>query len=212
MFRQPIAGVPDRSVEIDRPIRVKVGGVVAGHAFRRLLGFTWRKIERGAQADQLPTSDALLNDDGGQGGFNSGVVSTMAAVAINLAVDELVMPCVAARGKGLAVASMAAVDIKVPLPLVAILFRASPVGQPEEEITLIIEMTIGEDIGTTTTTITVIIGLALGIINSVGLFRTMGEEEVLPSQGSEGMVMGLRLEVLLMQTCYIKRFRLSLPR
>jgi hypothetical protein len=140
----------------------------------------------------------------------TGVASTMAAVAINLVVDELAMPCVAARGKGLAVASMAAVDIKVPLPLVAILFRASPVGQPEEEITLIIEMTIGEDIGTTTTTITAIIGLALGIINNGGRVRTMGEEEVLPIQGTVGMVMGRWLEVLLMQTCSIKRFRPSL--
>jgi hypothetical protein len=140
----------------------------------------------------------------------AGVASTMAAVAINLVVDELAMPCVVARGKGLAVASMAAVDIKVLLPLVAILFRGSPVGQPEEEITLIIEMTIGEDIGTTTTTITAIIGLALGIINNGGRVRTMGEEEVLPIQGSVGMVMGRWLEVLLMQTCSIKRFRPSL--
>jgi hypothetical protein len=51
-------------------------------------------------------------------------------------------------------------------------------------------MTIGVEIGITTTTITVIIGLVLGIISSVGLFRTMGEEEVIPSQVSVGMVMG----------------------
>jgi hypothetical protein len=142
-----------------------------------------------------------------------GVVSTMAAVAINLAVDVLVMPCAAARGQGpdmVDKVSTAVVHIKVTPPLVAISFRESPVGQPEEGTTRIIEMVIGEDIGTTTTTITAIIGLALGIINSGGRVRTMGEEEVLPSQGSVGMVMGRRLGVLLMQTCSIKRFRPSL--
>jgi hypothetical protein len=70
------------------------------------------------------------------------------------------------------------------------LFRGSLVGQPEEGITQILGMTIGVEIGITTTTITVIIGLVLGIISSVGLLRTMGEEEVIPSQVSVGMVMG----------------------
>jgi hypothetical protein len=96
--------------------------------------------------------------------------------------------------------------------LVAISFRESPVGQPEEGTSRIIEMIIGEDIGTTTATITAIIGMALGIINNVGLVRTMGEEEVLSSQGSMGMVMGCRLEALLMQSYSIKQCRLSWPR
>jgi hypothetical protein len=145
----------------------------------------------------------------------AGVDSTMAAVAINLAVDELVMPCAAAWGQGPAVvgkASTASVAIKVIPPLVAISFRESPVGQPEEGTTRIIEMIIGEEIGTTTTTITAITGLALGIINSVGLVRTMGEEEVLSCQGSVGMVMGGRLEALLMQSYSIKQCRPSWPR
>jgi hypothetical protein len=81
------------------------------------------------------------------------------------------------------------------------------VGQPEEGITPNLGMIIGEEIGTTTTTITVTRGLVLGIINSVGLFRTMGEEGVLLNQGFEGMVMGHQLEVLLMRICYIKLFR-----
>jgi hypothetical protein len=79
---------------------------------------------------------------------------------------------------------------RVPLLLVATLFRGSLVGQPEEGITQILGMTIGVEIGITTTTTTVIIGLVLGIISSVGLLRTMGEEEVIPSQVSVGMVMG----------------------
>jgi hypothetical protein len=83
------------------------------------------------------------------------------------------------------------------------------VGQPEEGITPNLGMIIGEEIGTTTTTITVTRGLVLGIINSVGLFRTMGEEEVLYSQGSVGIVMGHPREVLLMQTCYIRLCRPS---
>jgi hypothetical protein len=122
-----------------------------------------------------------------------GVDSTMVAAVIILVVDGLAMPCAAVRGKGLAVedkVSMADVGIKVPLLLVATLFRGSLVGQPEEGITQILGMTIGVEIGITTTTITVIIGLVLGIISSVGLFRTMGEEEVIPSQISVGMVMG----------------------
>jgi hypothetical protein len=47
----------------------------------------------------------------------------------------------------------------------------------------------------------------LGIINSVGLFRTMEEEGALLSQGFEGMLMGRRLEVLLMRICYTKLSR-----
>ncbi|KAM0842343.1 hypothetical protein ACQ4PT_058412 [Festuca glaucescens] len=72
LHRRPVSGVSDRSVEIDRPIRVKVGGAVAGYAFRRLLGFAWRKIDRGEKVVQQPTSNALMNGDGGQGGFNPG--------------------------------------------------------------------------------------------------------------------------------------------
>jgi hypothetical protein len=138
------------------------------------------------------------------------VVSIMAAVVIILVEDDLPMPCAAERGKGLAVedkVSMVDVDIKVHLLLVAILFRVSPVGQPEEEIIQTLGMTIGEEIGTTITTTTVIRGLVLGIINSVGQFRTMEEEGALLSQGFEGMLMGRRLEVLLMPICYTKLSR-----
>jgi hypothetical protein len=70
--RRPVAVVSDRSVEIDRPIRVKVGEAVAGHAFRHLLGFAWRKIERGEKVVQPPISTASMNGDGAQGGFNPG--------------------------------------------------------------------------------------------------------------------------------------------
>jgi hypothetical protein len=50
----------------------------------------------------------------------------------------------------------------------------------------------------------------MGIISSGGLVRIMWEGEVLFSHGSEGMVMGLRLGVQLMLTCFIKRSMLSL--
>jgi hypothetical protein len=144
------------------------------------------------------------------GSTRAEVDSIMAAVVIILVEDELPMPCAAERGKVLAVedkVSMVDVDIKVHLLLVAILFRVSPVGQPEEEIIQTLGMTIGEEIGTTITTTTVIRGLVLGIINSVGQFRTMEEEGALLSQGFEGMLMGRRLEVLLMPICYTKLSR-----
>jgi hypothetical protein len=73
-------------------------------------------------------------------------------------------------------------------------------------------MRIGVEIGITITIITAIIGLDLGTINNVGLARIMGEEGVLFSQGSVGMVMGCRLEAPLMQSYSIKQYRQSWPR
>jgi hypothetical protein len=72
LHRRPVSGDSDRSAEIDRLIQVKVGGAVAGRAFRCLLGFAWRKIERGEQVVQQPNSNAPMNGDGGHGGFNPG--------------------------------------------------------------------------------------------------------------------------------------------
>ncbi|KAK1611113.1 hypothetical protein QYE76_034786 [Lolium multiflorum] len=68
---KPIPRMVDRSVETHHPIQVKVGGAVAGQAFRRLLGFAWRKIEKGKQVVQQPRS-GTMSGDGGQGGFNPG--------------------------------------------------------------------------------------------------------------------------------------------
>ncbi|KAM0898288.1 hypothetical protein ACQ4PT_022022 [Festuca glaucescens] len=58
--------------------QVKVGGVVAGRAFRKLLGFAWKKIEAGAPVVQRRQPSATMNGDEGQnfnpgrGGFNHG--------------------------------------------------------------------------------------------------------------------------------------------
>ncbi|KAK1629024.1 hypothetical protein QYE76_003363 [Lolium multiflorum] len=68
---RPIPRSTDRSVETQGPIQVKVGGAVAGHAFRHLLGFAWRKIEKGEQVVQQPPSRSM-SGDGGHGGFNPG--------------------------------------------------------------------------------------------------------------------------------------------
>jgi hypothetical protein len=39
IHRRPIHAIDNRSAQTDRPIQVKVGGVVAGRAFRHFLGF-----------------------------------------------------------------------------------------------------------------------------------------------------------------------------
>jgi hypothetical protein len=70
--RRVFPGKTDGSVETHRPIQVKVGEAVAGHAFRRLLGFTWRKLEKGKHVVQQPHSSVPMSGDGGNGGFNPG--------------------------------------------------------------------------------------------------------------------------------------------
>ncbi|KAM0871838.1 hypothetical protein ACQ4PT_039081 [Festuca glaucescens] len=115
----------------------------------------------------------------------------MGAVVINLAVDVLVMPRADAWGKGPAEegkASTVAVDTKVldNLVLGATMFKGNQVGQPEVGITQIPEMKIGRDRGTTTTISIAIIEQDMGITNSDGLVRIMGEEGVLFSQASNG--------------------------
>ncbi|KAM0865553.1 hypothetical protein ACQ4PT_043194 [Festuca glaucescens] len=72
IHRRPVRTLSDRSAETDRPIQVKVGGAVAGRAFRHLLGFAWRKFEKGEQVVQRRTSNPLMNGEGGHGGFNPG--------------------------------------------------------------------------------------------------------------------------------------------
>ncbi|KAM0852187.1 hypothetical protein ACQ4PT_051922 [Festuca glaucescens] len=58
--------------------QVKVGGFVAGRAFRKLLGFAWKKIKAGAPVVQRRQPSATMNGDEGQnfnpgrGGFNHG--------------------------------------------------------------------------------------------------------------------------------------------
>ncbi|KAM0863643.1 hypothetical protein ACQ4PT_044458 [Festuca glaucescens] len=54
------------------PRQVKVGADIAGHAFRKLLGFSWRKIEAGEPVWRRRALSAEMNGDGGRGGFNPG--------------------------------------------------------------------------------------------------------------------------------------------
>ncbi|KAM0930682.1 hypothetical protein ACQ4PT_000783 [Festuca glaucescens] len=72
IHRVPVSTQEYRSDGADRPLQVKVGNAVAGRAFRRLLGFVWRKIEKGEPVVQRRSSKPLMNGEGGQGGFNPG--------------------------------------------------------------------------------------------------------------------------------------------
>ncbi|KAK1611062.1 hypothetical protein QYE76_034735 [Lolium multiflorum] len=54
------------------PRQARVGGVNAGHAFRKLLGFVWRKKEPGEPVWRRHVSPLRMNGEGGRGGFNPG--------------------------------------------------------------------------------------------------------------------------------------------
>ncbi|KAK1601452.1 hypothetical protein QYE76_018638 [Lolium multiflorum] len=54
------------------PRQVRVGASIAGHAFRKLLGFSWRKKEPGEPVWRRSDLPSTMNGDGGRGGFNPG--------------------------------------------------------------------------------------------------------------------------------------------
>ncbi|KAK1696778.1 hypothetical protein QYE76_013475 [Lolium multiflorum] len=54
------------------PRQARVGASIAGHAFRKLLGFSWRKKEPGELVWRRRDSPSMMNGDGGRGGFNPG--------------------------------------------------------------------------------------------------------------------------------------------
>jgi hypothetical protein len=54
------------------PRQARVGNFTVGHAFRRLLGFSWRKKEPGEPVWRQHDLPSVMNGDGGRGGFNPG--------------------------------------------------------------------------------------------------------------------------------------------
>jgi hypothetical protein len=61
-----------RSNEDYAPRQARVGNFTVGHAFRRLLGFSWRKKEPGEPVWRQHDLPSVMNGDGGRGGFNPG--------------------------------------------------------------------------------------------------------------------------------------------
>ncbi|KAM0837391.1 hypothetical protein ACQ4PT_061693 [Festuca glaucescens] len=61
-----------RSDGVHEPRQVRVRASIAGQAFRKLLGFSWRKKEPGEQVWRRRVLPSAMNGDGGSGGFNPG--------------------------------------------------------------------------------------------------------------------------------------------
>jgi hypothetical protein len=54
------------------PRQARVGGLVAGRAFRNILGLAWKFFESGEPVLRRQVPAITMNNDGGQGGFNPG--------------------------------------------------------------------------------------------------------------------------------------------
>ncbi|KAM0873685.1 hypothetical protein ACQ4PT_037891 [Festuca glaucescens] len=61
-----------RSNGAHEPRQARIGEGIAGHAFRKLLGFVWRKKEPGEPVWRRRALPSAMNGDGGGGGFNPG--------------------------------------------------------------------------------------------------------------------------------------------